>query len=58
MSESTSECCQGCDLIASASAAGLVVHGHEDAGCALSDAQKKMLAARIEDQLALMNQSR
>lgn len=51
-----SECCQGCDQIALAAEVGLVVHGHEEVGCALSAAQKKMLAARIEDQRNLLAQ--
>ena len=53
---SESECCEGCDQIQLASEVGLVVHGHEERGCALSAAQKTMLAARIEDQKNLLAQ--
>jgi hypothetical protein len=49
-----SECCQGCDQIADAATIGIVVHGHEDAGCYLSATQQKMLAARIEDHKNLL----
>lgn len=50
------DCCPGCDLVNDATTAGLIVHGHEDRGCALSAAQKVMLAARIEDQQKLLEQ--
>lgn len=42
-------CCQGCDLVEDAAGLGIIVHGHEERGCALSADQKQMLAARLVD---------